>query len=197
MESMESLCTLTERQVLTDFIQVQMKEIQRLKEENQSLKTNVKKLQNSRKNSTSKSSSRLSPRSTSQDDLSTTQQQQQHNIKNSNNNSTDNQTKFSTEPPGNSTPLLSDRISSLSGELRSAEVLYRGSAGGDVDVDVKNCRVYICALESEVELVCEEFDKKFSETVQFKNLKRMLEGKNGQLRDLRARLRLHEPDHEL
>eukprot|EP00493_Phyllostaurus_siculus_P016680 UN16934 len=57
-----------------------MKEIQRLKEENQSLKTNVKKLQNSRKIPRSKSSSRLSPRSTSQDDLSATRRQQ-HNIK--------------------------------------------------------------------------------------------------------------------
>ena len=85
----------------------------------------------------------------------------------------------------------------MSGEWRTAEQIYRKSAGGSTDVDMGNCRQYVVALETEVELVCEEFDKKFSETVQFKNLKRMLEGKNTQLKELRARLRLYEPDHEL
>ena len=184
---MDSLCTLTERQVLTDFIQVQMKEITRLKEENETLKNNVKKL-NARKQSSKKNS----PRSSSFDETAAGAGSRD----NRKTNNMANYPKFSTEAPDSKSPLLTDRISSLSGELRNAEQIYR-STGGSVEVDLGNARQYVCALENEVELVCEEFDKKFSETVQFKNLKRMLEGKNVQLKELRARLRLHEPDHEL
>ena len=35
----------------------------------------------------------------------------------------------------------------------------------------------------------QEFEKKFSETTQFKNLKKMLEGKNGQIKELRSRIK--------
>ena len=35
----------------------------------------------------------------------------------------------------------------------------------------------------------QELDKKFSETAQYKNLKKMLETKNVQIKDLRARLK--------
>ena len=39
----------------------------------------------------------------------------------------------------------------------------------------------------------EELDKKFSETTQYNNLKKMLSKKNEQLKEMRTRLRKHEP----
>jgi len=92
--------------------------------------------------------------------------------------------------------LLSDKISSLSGELKEAEDLYKCQTSS-MEEEVTNLKHYVLALQHEIETLSQEFDKKFSETTQFKNLKKMLEGKNAQLKELRKRLKQHEPDHEL
>jgi len=92
--------------------------------------------------------------------------------------------------------LLTDKISSLSGELKEAEEMYRCKTSS-MEEEVTNSKHYVLALQHEIETLSEEFDKKFSETTQFKNLKKMLEGKNAQLKELRKRLKNYEPDLEL
>jgi len=96
----------------------------------------------------------------------------------------------------NEVNLLSDKISSLSGQLMDAEEVYQRKCSS-LEEEVTNSKHYVLALQHEIETLSEEFDKKFSETTQFKNLKKMLEGKNGQLKELRKRLKKYEPDHEL
>ena len=39
----------------------------------------------------------------------------------------------------------------------------------------------------------EELDKKFSETTQYNNMKKMLQRKNEQLKEIRSKLRRYEP----
>ena len=73
---------------------------------------------------------------------------------------------------------LIDKITSLSELLRNAKEEYR-LRGHD---DTAKTNEYIVALQTELEILSQEFDKKFSETIQFKNLERMLEGKTSQIR---------------
>lgn len=92
--------------------------------------------------------------------------------------------------------VLSDKISSLGASLREAESNYNKKFSS-MDEELANAKHYILNLQHELETLHEEFEKKFSETTQFKNLKKMLEGKNTQIKELRTRVKKYEPDCEL
>jgi len=152
-------------------------EISRLKEENEALQNKFTQLEKSA-SFNSKETSRL------RNDLEQAQQRVYS------------ERKPQVDAGGDEVALLSDKISSLSGDLRNAEELYQRKCSS-MEEEVANSKHYVLALQHEIEVLSEEFDKKFSETTQFKNLKKMLEGKNGQLKELRKRLKNYEPDHEL
>jgi len=92
--------------------------------------------------------------------------------------------------------LLSDKIMSLSSELCKAENAYQSKCS-TLEEEVAQSKHYILALQHEIEVLTEESEKKFADTTQFKNLKKMLEQKNAQLKDLRKRLKSYEPDSDL
>lgn len=89
--------------------------------------------------------------------------------------------------------LLSSKLSSLSGELRDAEATYQTKCSS-LEEELANSKHYILALQHEVEGLTAESEKKFADTAQFKNLKKMLEQKNTQLKELRKRLKNYEPE---
>lgn len=91
--------------------------------------------------------------------------------------------------------LLSEKVSSLSMELVGAEEKYK-TKFSSLEEEVSSSKHYILALQHEVEVLTAESEKKFSESSQFKNLKKMLEQKNGQLKELRKKLKQYEPDAE-
>lgn len=66
-----------------------------------------------------------------------------------------------------------------------------------VEEELTSTKHRILELQHELEVMNEELDKKFSETTQYRNMKKMLEGKNGQMKELRNRLKKYEPDCEL
>eukprot|EP00795_Rhopilema_esculentum_P014218 gene14218-5235_t len=91
---------------------------------------------------------------------------------------------------------LSDKVATLNQDLRNAEDLAKKKCK-TTEEELANTKHYVLALQHEIELLNKEIDKKFSETSQYKNLKKMLETKNVQIKDLRARLRRHEPNAEI
>jgi len=99
-------------------------------------------------------------------------------------------------PTGDDVSLLSDRITALNADLKSAEEQYSQGATSTKE-ELANTKHYVLALQHELEVLNGEFDKKFADTTQFKNLKKMLEGKNTQLKELRTRLKRYEPEGEL
>lgn len=153
-------------------------EINRLKEENEDLKNKFVQLEKSASH-TSRETSKL------RSDLEQAKQKGHQDDKK--------------PPQGNDDDevlLLSDKISSLSGELRDAEEAYQNKCA-TLEDEVANSKHYILALQHEIEVLTGEFEKKFSETTQFKNLKKMLEQKNGQLKEFRKRLKKYEPNNDL
>ena len=92
--------------------------------------------------------------------------------------------------------MLSEKIASLSGSLRDAEGAYQNKCSS-LEEEVANAKHYILALQHEIEVLTAESEKRFADTTQFKNLKKMLEQKNSQLKDFRKRLKNYEPDTTL
>lgn len=152
-------------------------EISRLKEENDVLKKKISTLEKS-------TSSTLSEKSKLKSDLEKAQR--------------DASNRPSSTKADNSDDMnmLSNRISSLSADLRESEANYNRKFSS-MDEELANAKHYILNLQHELETLHGEFDKKFSETTQFKNLKKMLEGKNTQIKELRSRVKKYEPDCEL
>jgi len=91
---------------------------------------------------------------------------------------------------------LSNKVATLNQDLKNAEELARKKCSNTTE-ELANTKHYVLELQHEVELLNKELDKKFSETAQYKNLKKMLETKNVQIKDLRARLKRHEPNAEV
>eukprot|EP00118_Oscarella_pearsei_P000861 m.5985 g.5985 ORF g.5985 m.5985 type:complete len:303 (+) comp14637_c0_seq2:355-1263(+) len=60
--------------------------------------------------------------------------------------------------------------------------------------DLAKTKHELLAVNAKLEETEKELQKKFAETAQFTNLKKMLTKKNEQLKDLRTRLKKHEPD---
>jgi len=149
-------------------------EISRLKEENDTLKRKITTLEKS-------TNSSLSTQSRLRADLEEAQ---------------NNRSSSSPRKDGSEREMLSDKISSLSDTLREAELNYNKKFSS-VNEELVEAKHYILNLQHELETLHGEFDKKFSETTQFKNLKKMLEGKNTQLKELRVRVKKYEPDCEL
>jgi len=107
-----------------------------------------------------------------------------------------NKPPISTQASAEEINLLSNKVSTLSAHLKDAENQYQKKCSS-LDEELANTKHYVLALQDELETLNKEFDKKFSETTQFKNLKKMLEGKNTQIKELRNRLKRHEPDLEI
>lgn len=97
---------------------------------------------------------------------------------------------------GHAVQELSDKVATLNRELKDAEALAKKNCAS-VDEELANSKHYVLALQHEIELLNQELEAKFSQTSQYKNLKKMLETKNVQIKDLRSRLRRHEPDAEV
>lgn len=91
---------------------------------------------------------------------------------------------------------LTEKVSTLNQELKDAENIAKRKCSSTVE-ELANTKHYVLALQHEVELLNKEVDKKFSETSQYKNLKKMLETKNVQIKDLRARIKRYEPNAEV
>jgi len=149
-------------------------EISRLKEENEALKNKVKSIEKSAKES-------LDDRNRLRSDLNQARNQP---------------SAQSPQVDDGQVAVLSERITALNASLKEAEEQYQQRTSS-VDEELSNTKHYVLALQHELEVLNQEFDKKFSETTQFKNLKKMLEGKNTQLKDMRNRLRKYEPDLEI
>jgi len=152
-------------------------EINRLKEENDTLKSKVKTLEINQ-------SSNVDEKSQLKADLSRAKEDAE-------------KSKYLvSQPSDEEISMLSDRVSTLSANLQEAEDKY-GKKCSSLDEELTNTKHYVLALQDELETINAELDKKFSETTQFRNLKKMLEGKNVQLKELRTRVKIYEPECEL
>lgn len=101
------------------------------------------------------------------------------------------QMSASASPPSSQVKSLNIEIEKLQGELSRCKM--GSDISSDVPDDYTNTKHQLLAVQSQLEKTQEELDKKFSETTQYNNLKKMLSKKNEQLKEMRTRLRKHEP----
>ncbi|XP_063686832.1 leucine zipper transcription factor-like protein 1 [Bolinopsis microptera] len=87
---------------------------------------------------------------------------------------------------------LKSEIERLEGEL-SRSSINSSSTGGSVPGDYVSTKHQLLAVQSQLEQTQEELDRKFSETTQYNNMKKMLGKKNEQLKEIRSKLRRYEP----
>eukprot|EP00794_Sanderia_malayensis_P003141 gene3141-3609_t len=161
--------SMSEKDILTDLIQLQQKEINKIQEENAKLKERVQMLER-------KASSALDEKTKLSSDLDKAKGQ------------LSTRTNAPAKLDNDAVQELSDKVAILNRELKDAEVLAKKKCSS-IDEELVNSKHYILALQHEIELLNKELDMKFSQTSQYKNLKKMLETKNVQIKDLRARLR--------
>ncbi|XP_065665911.1 leucine zipper transcription factor-like protein 1 isoform X2 [Hydra vulgaris] len=152
-------------------------EINRLKEENEVLKNKVTSLEKS-------TSSGLDEASKLRADLREAKSQQEAKYITAQETTTNDEIN-----------VLSKKISLLSSNLQEAESLYKQKYSS-MEEELASTKHYTLALQHELETLREEFDKKFAETTQFKNMKKMLEGKNAQIKELRAVLKRYDPEND-
>ncbi|XP_077993397.1 leucine zipper transcription factor-like protein 1 [Glandiceps talaboti] len=68
------------------------------------------------------------------------------------------------------------------------------SAQDKLSGDLTDTKHRLLEIQEQLEMAERELEKKFSQTGAYKNMKKMLEKKNEQIKDLRRRLRKYEPD---
>ncbi|XP_070536599.1 leucine zipper transcription factor-like protein 1 isoform X2 [Ptychodera flava] len=94
----------------------------------------------------------------------------------------------------------SGELADLEGQMSSVRMemeknLKASSATHDrLEGDLVSTKHRLLEIQEQLEMAEKELEKKFSQTGAYKNLKKMLEKKNEQIKDLRRRLRKYEPD---
>jgi len=89
---------------------------------------------------------------------------------------------------------LMEQVKGLQIELKSStETLGPGGKHSELPDDYISTKHQLLALQAELERAQGELDKKFSETMQYNNMKKMITKKNDQMKELRGRLRKYEP----
>lgn len=96
--------------------------------------------------------------------------------------------------PNQQVQNLMDQVKGLQLELKtSAERVTSNKGRGELPDDYVSTKHQLLAVQAELEQAQGELHKKFSETMQYNNMKKMISKKNDQLKELRTRLRKYEP----
>lgn len=96
--------------------------------------------------------------------------------------------------PNQQVKNLMEQVKGLQLELKTSTT-QRGPSSNSPEMpdDYVSTKHQLLALQAELERAQGELDKKFSETIQYNNMKKMITKKNDQLKELRGRLRKYEP----
>uniref|UniRef100_A0A914UQG5 Leucine zipper transcription factor-like protein 1 n=1 Tax=Plectus sambesii TaxID=2011161 RepID=A0A914UQG5_9BILA len=87
---------------------------------------------------------------------------------------------------------LNSKLNQMSGKM-SAEVEASKNAQRKLEEDLINAQKRLLAIQEQLEMKEAELDKKFSQTATYKNMKQMLNKKNKQMKEIRAKLSSYEP----